>query len=326
MRLPFAALVLVMLTSAASADEFGGWHFTVPQGYTASATAHAFAFQKVTPPTFCLMVLYPVRTKTQPLATEASAEWKTYVEGTLKASGVKHHGDGTTKSSLAFYATAGTIENEGSKLSAILYTVATGRSVSSVLLTSNSFDTITACRPSLSVLLDSLSLAPAQTPSPAPAPAAGEPAAPTSAIAGRWATSSASDSGSWGSVKRQYTFAADGTYRFYSEAWGGKYNSKLYRLISESGTYAISGDKVTIAPTKTSGVEKADAKTTAFKVTVEKMTYAWQRYYFEGIQEWNLVLTPSAKTARDGEFASNDQFPSSYMYSNKYAPEWTNPP
>jgi hypothetical protein len=38
------------------------------------------------------------------------------------------------------------------------------------------------------------------------------------------------------------------------------------------------------------------------------------------------VLTTPTKTQRDGEFASNDRFPSSYMYSNKYMPDWTNPP
>ena len=315
--------------SAAVADDFGGWRFVAPQGYTASSSENAFVMQKVTPPTYCLMVLYPARPMTQPLATEATAEWKTHVAGTFKTSGVKHHGDGTTKSALAFTATAGTIENGSDKVSTILYTVAWKQTVGSVLLSSNSADTITACRPALTALLDALFVAPASAPAPAPptAPAAAPaPAAGGGDVAGRWATSSASDSGEWGSVRRQYTFGADGTYRFYSEAWGGKYNSKRWRIVSETGTYAVSGDKLTITPGKATGVEKNDTKSTPYKVAIEKATYTWKRHYFEGIKEWNLVLTTSTKTQRDGEFASNDQFPSSYMYSNKYMPDWVNPP
>src|SRR5258706_11583999 len=128
---------------------------------------------------------------TQPLATEAETEWKNHVAGAFKTTAVKHHGDGTTKSSIKFTATAGTIENGSDKLSAILYTVASGRTVGSVLLSSNNADTITGCRPALTEVLDSLTLAPAAAPTPAPAPAR----AADESVAGRWATSSASDSG-----------------------------------------------------------------------------------------------------------------------------------
>lgn len=39
-------------------------------------------------------------------------------------------------------------------------------------------------------------------------------------------------------------------------------------------------------------------------------------HFFEGIGEWNLVLTPldGKETARDGSFASNDAFPKSYLF------------
>ena len=321
--LPILALVAAMGTNVA-ADDFGGWRFTVPKDYKSTSSENALVLQKVAPPTFCLMVLYAARAMTQPLATEAASEWKSHVAGTFKTTGVKHHGDGTTKSSIAFTATAGTIENGSDKVSVILYTVSSGRSVGSVLLSSNTVDTLAACRPALTELLDSLTLAPATAPAPAPAPAPRP--APSESIAGRWATSSASESGEWGSVKRQYTFAADGTYRFYSEAWGGKYNSKRWRLISETGTYTVSGAKLTITPVKATGVEKNDTITKPFNVAIEKATYTWQRHYFEGIKEWDLVMTTPTKIQRDGEFANNDQFPSSYMYSEKYMPDWTNPP
>ncbi len=42
------------------------------ESFAGSATTNAFVFQKVTAPTFCLMVLYPAHAMTKPLATE----WK----------------------------------------------------------------------------------------------------------------------------------------------------------------------------------------------------------------------------------------------------------
>jgi len=311
MRSIVALAVVAAIGTPVAADDYGGWRFTVPHDYKSTSSDNAFVMQKVTLPTFCLMVLYQARAMTQPLATEAASEWKSHVAGTFKTTGVKHHGDGTTKSSVTFSATAGT--------------VASGRTVGSVLLSSNSAEALAGCRAGLTQLLDSLTLAPA-APAPAPAPAPARAAAPSESIAGRWATSSASESGEWGSVKRQYTFAADGTYRFYSEAWGGKYNSKHWRLISETGTYTVAGSKLTITPVKATGVDKNDTITKSFNVAIEKATYTWQRHYFEGIQEWDLVMTTPTKIQRDGEFANNDQFPSSYMYSEKYKPEWTNPP
>ena len=53
----------------------------MPQGYTSTPTANALVLQKVTPHTFCLMVLYPARPMTQPLAAEAATEWKAHVAG-----------------------------------------------------------------------------------------------------------------------------------------------------------------------------------------------------------------------------------------------------
>src|SRR5436853_6247419 len=105
--LPIVALAVVAaMGTAVSADDFGGWRYTVPPDYKSTLAEGALVLQKVTPPTFCLMVLYGARAMTQPLATEAATEWKTHVAGTLKTTGVKHHGDGTTKSSIAFTATA----------------------------------------------------------------------------------------------------------------------------------------------------------------------------------------------------------------------------
>lgn len=49
---------------------------------------------------------------------------------------------------------------------------------------------------------------------------------------------------------------------------------------------------------------------------------AGKRAHAEFTEEWNLVLTPPKKTERDGEFAANDKFKSSYLLSDTFKPEW----
>lgn len=44
----------------------------------------------------------------------------------------------------------------------------------------------------------------------------------------------------------------------------------------------------------------------------------------EGIQEWNLVLTPAKPTQRDGAFSQNEDFKGSYLLSGstRYEFKW----
>lgn len=148
-------------------------------------------------------------------------------------------------------------------------------------------------------------------------------------VIGRWANSAA-DSGvfytgvSTGSVQRQYIFATNGTYTFHMEAWGGSFRPDDWIVINEFGNYRVEGSKLTVNPTAAHGVlrDKKHIRKT-LPVRLEKVTYTWQLHYFEGMQETNLVLTPPAKTVRDGEFAINGLFPTSYLMSEKYQPEWT---
>jgi len=325
MRSGLVVAALLATVAPAAADDFAGWRYTPPSGYETKDSGDLMVIQKITPPTFCLIMLYRPRASSQSLAAEAAAEWKTNVEQNFTTSGVKHHGKGTTRSKLAFHATAGTAEDQsGNKLAAILYAVSASKQVGSVLLMSNNSDEIKTCRPALTSFLDSLTLTTGATDAPSPAPAA-------LSIAGTWSNSASFVDGrtgmsNSGSIKRQYVFAADGTYRFYSEAWGGHYESETWRLVKETGTYKLAGEALTIAPDKVIGTVHKKGVTSTFKPPVEKTLYAVKKHFFEGIKEWNLVLTPSKKTARDGEYATTDAFKDSYLYSDTYKPEWKYPP
>ena len=136
---------------------------------------------------------------------------------------------------------------------------------------------------------------------------------------GKWSVGqsayNASYSVSYGSRLLQYDFAADGTYRYHSEAWGGTFNSNWRYIVDEKGTWTASGDQLTITPKEVVGV----VRDLAGKVqknggpAPEKVTYRFATTYFSGLKETQLVLTPPKPTNRDGAFASNPSFSGSYL-------------
>jgi hypothetical protein len=164
---------------------------------------------------------------------------------------------------------------------------------------------------------------PAPTPMPAAAPAPAPAPAPVDTanlpFLGKWSVGqsayNASYSVSYGSRILQYDFAADGTYRYHSEAWGGTFNSNWRYIIDENGTWTVNGDQLTVSPKSVTGV----VRDLAGKVQKnggpkpEKVTYRFQTTYFSGLKETQLVLTPPKGTDRDGAFASNPSFPGSYL-------------
>jgi hypothetical protein len=190
------------------------------------------------------------------------------------------------------------------------------------MLLSESASRAAECARSLDAFVESISVAP-----PATVPATG----PTSP-AGTWASSSGDANislykHSTGSAKRQYELRPDGTYRYHAEHWGGSYRSDEWILVDERGKWKLDGDQLTIDPSSAERVVRGRKEIRKReKLPLEKVTYRWRIHFFEGIQETDLILTPPAKTSRDGSFAANSQFPGSYFFSASYRPEWVFPP
>ncbi len=159
---------------------------------------------------------------------------------------------------------------------------------------------------------------PASGGTPPPAPAT----APV-AIVGAWASASGDPTrnSSTGSVRvREYAFGADGSYVYRSQVSDG---GTSWYLVREVGTYTIAGDQLTISPSSATSTKRdSGGAQPAQNVPLERVTYAVQTHYFEGIQEWNLVLTPPAPTRRDGPFGGTSSFPNSYLLSANYRPQW----
>jgi hypothetical protein len=176
----------------------------------------------------------------------------------------------------------------------------------------------------------------------APAPTgvvAAVPAAGTPPFAGRaWHRGSSSYSmwgfdpspaefakvGNQGYSKWTYFFKEDQTYTEVSEFWSmNKYTE--YWFWEESGTWSMKDDVLEVRPTEARRVLRDKAGKIVGSPEPAKSfaaSYRVQFHYFEGIQEWNLVLTTldEKRTKRDGEFASNGLFPTSYLFGDPPPP------
>jgi hypothetical protein len=126
--------------------------------------------------------------------------------------------------------------------------------------------------------------------------------------------------GSAGSTIRQYTFYANGTFKFYTKIFSYSYKKLL--LVREKGTYQISGNMITINPQSSvlEGWSKKDGTSdwgnllSTENRPLEKISYQFTKHYYSGIQEWNLVLQASPQTKRDGPYANSSTFTNAWLY------------
>lgn len=118
-----------------------------------------------------------------------------------------------------------------------------------------------------------------------------------------------------GVFRARYVFKSDGTYTFKSEI---SPQSNVWWTTEETGTFSVSGDTLTVSPKSSKAtlrnLDGAVQKTQ--NNALAAVTYRWKKHYFEGIQEWNLVLEPTtAPTGRDGTIGGNSLFPNAHLYA-----------
>ena len=122
-------------------------------------------------------------------------------------------------------------------------------------------------------------------------------------------------------ISRQYTFNANGGYSFITKTFDPLMEKML--LGKETGTYQISGNNLTITPqksvlegwTKKNGADEWGQYVNSQSIALEKTTYKFTKYYFSGIQVWNLVLQANKETKRDGYFSSNATISNAWYYA-----------
>jgi hypothetical protein len=154
------------------------------------------------------------------------------------------------------------------------------------------------------------------------------PASNAPGLIGKWGRSSDASydvaNGTGGYSKSVYNFKSDGTYVFKQRTFGMRVPNIF--IVKETGSYSISGNKITISPAK-STIESWTKKNNTDELgTMEKSqarkfettTYRYTFHFFEGLGEWNLVLQADKDTERDGPSSSNTTFANAWYFDQKY--------
>ncbi len=121
-------------------------------------------------------------------------------------------------------------------------------------------------------------------------------------------------------ISRQYTFNANGTYRFISKAYDPLMDKIL--LGKEEGTFQVSGNNVSLNPgssvleawSKKDGRDEWGKLLSIQNIAIESVTYQFTKHYLSGIKVTSLVLQAGKATQRDGPFSSNSLFANAWFY------------
>ena len=319
----FALLFLVCLllnTYPQATDSFDISTFTAPSGWIRQAGQDGVQFSISNNDTFCLITLFKSVPGLGSPKENFDAAWSTIVKETVTVSAAPQLMPADTKGEWLITGGFAPFEKDGAKGIAILYTATGhGRMVNALVLTNTK-----AYEADLAAFLGSISfIKPA---APATVPTATAPA--DASIVGTWGQNVGASmtyfdpvaAGMAGYGKYQYTFNADGTYRFVANTFRMSYDKII--LVIENGTYQTNGDKLSIKPQKSviqawsklNGGDGWGRMLSTQARRLEPVTYKFTRHYFSGIGEWNLVLQADKPTERDGAFSTFTQFPNAWYY------------
>lgn len=295
--IPLLGSFVLLGTSTSAAETFAGWRYAAPPGYTVDASEDHVALTKLSDSSFCSISIFEPRALEQSLRVEQALEWHSLVDNTFTPKVVRR-GTLETRSGPVATTTATLVAGDGTRYAGIHYVVTPPGMIGSVLLTSTSHSSLASCARTAAVVVRSLEID-------WTSPRFTDPEARVQTIHGRWA--------SIGSTSREYTFAADGTYRFHSESTG----AEPARVAEESGSYTLLGNQLTLSPrtatvaTITRGVGRIT------KGSLARTTYSWRKTYAPTTNEWRVMLSPLKATARDGALP-----PGGYGYSDQAKPAW----
>jgi hypothetical protein len=284
-------------TTNSAAETFAGWRYMAPPGYTVESSNDHVALTKVTDATFCSISIFEPRALVSPARVEQALEWHNVIDATFTPKVVRR-GSLQTSSGPATMTTATLVTADGTRYAGIHYVLTPPGMIGSVLLTSTSHASLAACARTAAVVVRSLEVD-------WTAPRFTDPEARIETVHGRWA--------SIGTTSREYTFAANGSYRFHSES-----RTEPQRVVDEAGTYAMVGNQLTLDPTASNVATITHGVGRVTKGSLARTTYSWRKTYDPATNTWRVVLQPAKATARDGALPA-----AGYSYSDHDKPLWT---
>jgi hypothetical protein len=319
----FAAVCLACLSLsifAQTSETFDISSFRPPKGWAKKSGQDGIQFSTEYNESFCLITLFKSVPGLSDPKQNFDAAWETIVKETVTVSAAPQMMPADTKGEWQITGGFAPFEKDGAKGVAILYTATGyGRMVNALILTNTQ-----AYEADLTAFLGSISF---KTPAAAAAvPTATAPA--DTSIVGTWGQNLGAHmtygdpvaAGMAGYSKDQYTFNADGTYKFVSKTFRMAYDKII--LVIENGTYQMNGDKLSIKPQKSviqawsklNGGDGWGRMLSSQARKLEPVTYKFTRHYFSGIDEWNLVLQADRPTERDGPFSTFKLFENAWYY------------
>jgi hypothetical protein len=139
-------------------------------------------------------------------------------------------------------------------------------------------------------------------------------------ISSAWSINDPAGSMSSGYTTHQYSFHPGGLYTFYTKQFLTLGNDIL--LVRENGKYIEKGNQLELIPQKSyietwnkkDGTDRFGILKSSVPRELEPVVYTFTKYYFQGLQEWSLVLQAARPTKREGPFSTNDLFSNAYYY------------
>lgn len=126
-----------------------------------------------------------------------------------------------------------------------------------------------------------------------------------------------------GYFRREYRLNTNGSYEFLEKKFSA-YNKVIF-FSRETGTWAMSGNQLTIRPKQGKNEEWSKSASgrneewgKLIRVTnrkLETVTYTFELRYLSGMEQTYLVLTANTPTVRDGRESNDNNRPHQFTYS-----------
>jgi hypothetical protein len=307
--------------SAQGADTFDIVTFRASTGWKKKVSPNAVQISTEDADAYCLITVYKALPAIGSAEENFQASWDTIVKEVITVNPKAQMIPADNKEDWKALGGFSPFEKQGEKGVAVLVNISGHGKMVNVLVLTNT----QKFEQNVTAFLESINL---KTPDATGAVASPKNGSDTTAIVGTWGQNLGAHmtygdpvaAGMAGYSKDQYTFNADGTYKFVSKTFRMAYDKII--LIIENGTYQINGGALAIKPQKSviqawsklNGGDKWGRLLSTQARKLEPVTYKFTKHYFSGIDEWNLVLQAEQPTERDGPFSTFKQFPNAWYY------------
>lgn len=308
MRRLLLSITAISLLAVAAAGQRGTYDitgYTAPKGWTKTQLAHAVQFmaEDASQNAACVIMLFKSMPGTGDAAKDFNSSWDSIVRETLsikaspKVSQTAAENGWTGNVGVAQY------DNNGSKALAMLFVLSSGNRMIPIAVLTNT----DIYGDAVSEFVGSLKLPHATASRTPPTTATPSSANNPLLMYKGWKQSQYRSDGMGGSAGRAfnvYEFRADGTYTFYAERF--QYYTPKYYLENESGTYRVSGDRLTLSPKRSvfsqHRTTKEEQPIKSGNLGLESVEYTFQIIDENGKA---LLLSPVSgqPTRRDGGFS-----------------------